>query len=213
MSEPKHGVAQVVAEAAEGVLMGAPAREISGEAAPGLPFEDLAGPVDAESPVGKLAAARRGPGRPAGAQNRMTKDIRKLILSQYRHPLVALAEIASLDTLALAAHLGCKPVEALDRQIRAAAEVAPYLAAKQAAVDESGQVVLPMLTLNFGNAAPASVGVTGKDGDTLSILDLTRDMTRAMENQGLSEGEAEASHGHASHEVAQAIDAEGESDA
>lgn len=209
MSEPKHGVAQVVAEAAEGVLGGAPGAEISGAAAPGLPFEDLAGPPDAESPLGNLVARRKGPGRPAGAQNRMTKDIRKLILSQFRHPLVALAEIASLDTKALAKHLDCKPIEALDRQIRAAAELAPYLAAKQAAVDDSGQVVLPMLQLNFGAAAPAGVQAVAKDGETLSILDLTQ----SFADQGLSGTAGAASHGSASHEQAQAIEDEGESDA
>ncbi|MEW6256566.1 MAG: hypothetical protein AB1592_11465 [Pseudomonadota bacterium] len=138
----------------------------------------------------------------------MTKDIRKLILAQHRHPLLALAEVYSLPVDELAKALGCKPVEALDRQIRAAAELAPYLTAKQAAVDDSGQVVLPVLHLNFGSPAPASVEAAPGDG-TLSILDLVQ----AQQNQWVSEEAGEASHDKASHEQGQPVDFEGESDA
>ena len=195
MSEPKHGVGAAVAEAAKGEVVGAPTGENPAGAAPGLPFEDLAGPPDAESPLGNLAAARRGKGRPAGAQNRMTRDIRKLILSQHRHPLLVLAEIMSLDTRALASHLECKPVEALDRQIRAAQELAPYLAAKQAAVDDHGQAVMPVLNLNFGGPAPTVVEASGGSG-ALSILDLMQ----VQQDQGLSTIADDASHEDASHE-------------
>ncbi|MFG1383237.1 hypothetical protein [Xanthobacter versatilis] len=209
MSEPKHGVGAVVAEAANGEVAGAPAAEISGGGAQAaLPLlEEIAGPEDAESPVGALVRGRRGPGRPPGATNKLTRDIRKLILSQHKHPLLALAEIYSLDTKALAVHLGCKAVEALDRQVRAAAELAPYLAAKQAAVDDDGRTVLPMLQLNFGGPAPAALEAAGGTR-ALSILDVAQ----LVENQRVSEGEGEASHGYASHDMGQAIDNEGESD-
>ena len=210
MSEPKHGVGAAVAEAQKGEGVGTPAPEISGagaQAALPLLDEPVGGDEAAESPLGVVVKARRGPGRPPGSTNRMTKDIRKLILAQHRHPLLALAEIYSVDALALAKHLGCKPIEALDRQIRAAAELAPYLAAKQAAVDDQGNAVLPMLQLNFG-AAPAGP-VAASDGvRTLSILDVAQ----LVEVQGVSEAEGEASHGGASHVRDQAIDYEGESD-
>lgn len=209
MSEPKHGVGAAVAEASKGEVVGAPAGEISGAGAqPALPLLDepgLAGPDEVATPLG--SAARRGPGRPPGSHNRLTKDIRKLILAKHAHPLLALAEIYSLDVLELAKLLGCKPVEALDRQLRAAAELAPYLAAKQAAVDDQGNAVLPLLQLNFGAGPPAGLEGARASG-ALSILDAIK----VVSEQGLSESDGGASYGEASHDDGQPIDDEGESD-
>lgn len=209
MSEPKHGVAAVVAEAAKGEVVGAPGAEIPGggaQAALPLLEEPLAGGAEAvATPLGE--PVRRGPGRPAGSTNRLTKDIRKLILTRHAHPLIALAEVYSMDVKALAQHLDCKPLDALNVQIRAAAELAPYLAAKQAAVDDSGNAVLPVLQLNFSGAAPAALEASDGRG-AISILDVAK----IVEDQRLSAEAADASHGHGSHEEAQVLDVEGEND-
>ncbi|GLI25635.1 hypothetical protein GGQ86_000378 [Xanthobacter flavus] len=209
MSEPKHGVAAEVAERLKGEVVGTPAAENPGAGAqPGLPLLDepeAGGDAEAATPLG--AKVRRGPGRPPGSANRLTKDIRKLILAKHCHPLLALAEIYSMDAKELAKHLECKPIDALNTQIRAAAELAPYLAAKQAAVDDSGNVALPVLQLNFGGPAPAALAASDGRG-AISILDVQK----LMEDQRLSESEPGASHGDGSHDPAQGVDAEGESD-
>lgn len=208
MSEPKHGVAAEVAERLKGEVVGTPGVENSGAGAQaGLPLLDepaAGGDAEAATPLG--AKVRRGPGRPPGSANRLTKDIRKLILAKHCHPLLALAEIYSMDAKELAKHLDCKPIDALNTQIRAAAELAPYLAAKQAAVDDSGNVALPVLQLNFGGPAPAALAASDGRG-AISILD----MMKVVEDQRLSEAEPDASHGDGSHDQAQDVDAEGES--
>lgn len=209
MSEPKHGVAAALAEGLKGEVVGTPAAENPGAGAQaGLPLLDepaAGGDAEAATPLG--AKVRRGPGRPPGSANRLTKDIRKLILAKHCHPLLALAEIYSMDVKELAAHLDCKPLDALNTQIRAAAELAPYLAAKQAAVDDSGNVALPVLQLNFGGPAPAALQASDGRG-AISILD----MMKVVEDQRLSERDPDASHGDRSHDAAQGVDTEGESD-
>ncbi|MFG1300355.1 hypothetical protein V5F49_11230 [Xanthobacter sp. V3C-3] len=189
--------------------MGAPPAENPGACAQaGLPLLEepaAGGDAEAATPLGRQV--RRGPGRPPGALNRLTKDIRKLILAQHRHPLLALAEIYSCDVMELARLLDCKPLDALNTQIRAAAELAPYLAAKQAAVDDSGQAVLPVLQLNFGGPAPAALAASDGRG-AISILDVAQ----IVENQRVIEGEAVASHGDASHDDAQDADLKGKGD-
>lgn len=208
MSEPKHGVGAVVAEALKGEVVGAPAGENSGGGAqPGLPLlDEVGGPDAAETPVGALLK-RRGAGRPPGAQNRVTRDIRKLYLSLHKHPLLATGEIASMDVKVLAAYLDCKPLEAMQVQLRALAEIMPYLAAKQAAVDDSGNAVLPVFQLNFGGPAPAALEASDGRG-VISLLDVAK----LVEDQRLAASDAGASYGDASHEDAQVIDNEGERD-
>lgn len=199
MSKPEHGVAAVVQEEL--------GRTPTAPPAPDAPAQlDLLGNPDAETPAGTLIAARKGAGRPAGAQNRVTRDIRRLILTSYKHPLVALAEIYSIDTKALASHLGCKPIEAANLQKACAAEVAPYLAAKQAAVDDAGETAMPTLVLNFGERAGTP---TGAGSRTLSIDEVS---LRRQQYQGLSDDAAEGSHDEGSHDDSQAVDSEGESD-
>lgn len=199
MSEPKHGVAAVVS----GVLRDAPTAEISGAGGDQL---DLLGNEVAETPLGNMTRKRSGPGRPVGAVNRVTKDIRRLLLSQFKHPLVALAEIYSTDTLALASHLGCKPEAALGVQVRAAAEVAPYLTAKQAAVDDKGAAVMPTLVMNFGASAGAPIEGDGRN--TLSI----EAVAKAAQDQWLSSSGGEGSHDDGSHDEAQDVEDADESD-
>jgi len=104
-----------------------------------------AGPL----PVEAVAAGgeKRGRGRPAGAVNRLTKEFRDFILSNHRSPLVTLARLQAQDPVELAARLGCKPLEALDRILRAAEGLAPFLHGKQAVEDKDGNAVLPVIQL------------------------------------------------------------------
>lgn len=76
-------------------------------------------------------AAPRGRGRPPGAKNKKTEAIGRYITEQFGDPLVALASIYARATDTIVAELGCKPIEALAIQAKAAAEVAPYVHGKQ----------------------------------------------------------------------------------
>lgn len=78
----------------------------------------------------RIGEATRSRGRPPGASNKRTADVRDYLLSRYAHPLEVLAQMISRPTDTLAAELGCKPVEALALQKSAAAELAPYLEGK-----------------------------------------------------------------------------------
>lgn len=120
MSDPLPGAAVAAAVAEAGPLL--PLRE-----AEQLDLlRDQTGQVDRAA----LPSAPRGRGRPAGATNKRTEEVRRYLLSRYAHPLEVLAQIYSRPVDALAAELGCTRVEALAAQVKAAAEVAPYVEGK-----------------------------------------------------------------------------------
>ncbi|WP_310532525.1 hypothetical protein [Novosphingobium sp.] len=77
-----------------------------------------------------VALAPRGRGRPVGARNRQTQEVRSYLLSRYVHPLEFLSQVYSRPTDALAAELGCSKKEAAFLQVRAASEVAPFVEGK-----------------------------------------------------------------------------------
>ena len=61
------------------------------------------------------------------SRNRRTQEWVEFILSQYRSPLVVLAETYSRSVEDLARELGCDKLEAFERQQAAAVALAPYL--------------------------------------------------------------------------------------
>ena len=89
-------------------------------------------PANGEDERGKIAAGLepRSAGRPPGSINKKTSDLANYLLSRYRHPVIALAEIYSRPTEALAQDLQCKRLEAFKVQKEAAAVVAEYVAQK-----------------------------------------------------------------------------------
>lgn len=80
---------------------------------------------DDESEGGEALPGRRG--RPPGARNKSTDAWRRHIFALEGSPLLNLARWARQDPVQLAAYLGCKPIEALDRIIAAGRVAAPYL--------------------------------------------------------------------------------------
>ncbi|WP_022729764.1 hypothetical protein [Fodinicurvata sediminis] len=116
----------------------------------GEQLELLPGPLKPADQVAQEAAeaagaapdVRRGPGRPPGAKNRRTEAWTEYLLSQYRSPLVVLAETYSRPVADLARELGCKKEDAFRHQIQAAKELAPYVHQKlPVAVQVEGKVV------------------------------------------------------------------------
>ena len=105
------------------------------EAGPMLPLSDPEQLELLRSEKGTLTrasidAAVAKSGRPRGAINKRTAKVRDYLLSRYAHPLEVLAQAYSRPTDALAAELGCKREEAFALQIKAAAELAPYIEGK-----------------------------------------------------------------------------------
>lgn len=72
-------------------------------------------------------------GRKKGSQNRRTSEFRKFVLASGGHPGIFLQRVYDRPTQLLAAELGCTKKEALDRQIRCASELMPYVEGKQPA--------------------------------------------------------------------------------
>lgn len=138
----------------------------------------------AATPADRAGAVRRagGRGRPAGSRNRRSEELAAYLLSRHAHPLVSLAETYSRPVAVLAAELGCTAYEAFQLQLRAMAELAPYLESKKpVAVQVDSRSIA--LTVHLGE--PGGGGVVDDDGG----LDLALQMvpTQGVENQGVSE--------------------------
>ncbi|MFN3991222.1 MAG: hypothetical protein ACK4IS_13300 [Erythrobacter sp.] len=72
-------------------------------------------------------------GRKKGSQNRRNAEFRKFVLASGGHPGIFLQRVYDRPTDLLAAELGCTHKEALDRQIRCASELMPFVEGKQPA--------------------------------------------------------------------------------
>ena len=108
------------------------AMEAFGDAEPGEKLEQLALlplPLDKGSEETEIDA--RGRGRPKGSKNKRTEAWTEFLLSNYRSPLEALAQIVAKPVRALAKELKCSRLEAFKLQIQAAKELAPYVHQKQ----------------------------------------------------------------------------------
>lgn len=89
--------------------------------------------IDAISMAANLSARpRRERGRPKGASNlRNTKVFDYLEALGHRDPAVTLSMIQSANTTALAAVLGCDPIDVLKVQAKAASDLMPFKYAKR----------------------------------------------------------------------------------
>lgn len=131
--------------------------------------------VEGRDPGRAVEAVRRA-GRPKGATNKRTGAWRDYLLSKYAHPLEVLAQAYSRPVETLAAELGCTRKEAFDSQIRAAAELAPFIESKMpvgVAIDARG-----VIQLVINGAEPAAIGADASEVMGLSAM---------AQIQGLSE--------------------------
>lgn len=142
------------------------------------------------------AERTRGPGRPKGAENRSTRELRAWIMRETILPQQQMARWGSMEPEELAARLGCSKVEAF-RELRALwAELGGYLMPKMAPTDGAGNAVPTVLfavggaggmELQAGSVPPweaarlALEAAAGGDGDAAGEI---------VENQGLGEGAA-----------------------
>lgn len=133
------------------------------------------------------------PGRPKGSMNRATKELAAYILGRHRHPVIAAAEICDMPVMDLAKALNCERLDAAKYQQSCREFVAKYTlqAMPQSVQVDLGTVGMLML-INQNAPRPG-------DGDVLSSHGL------ALQIQGVSESERQASDGGSSDGLAKPL--------
>lgn len=120
-------------------------------------------------------------GRKLGSGNRRNKEFRAFILSQGGHPGVFLQRVYDRPTEQLAAELECSKRDALDRQIRCAVELQPYVEGKMPTT------VHHTVRGDFALIAGAGTGLF--DGMEEGEWDDVPELAFSEENQPLGESE------------------------
>jgi len=171
----------------------------AGAAAPAAAQLDFLAPVaerissiDPEA-IAANAADERKRGRPKGAENLSSRQLREMLVRAGGHPLIHLARWATLTPEELAKRLGCSVVEAFDRQVAIWDKLAPYVAAKLAPTDEKGNAV-PGLVISIGDQAiNAGIGVSagGSPPWLAAYRDAEGRIIDGVEIQGVSGSRAE----------------------
>ncbi len=102
-------------------------------------------------------------------------EARDQLLARYSSPLVAWAEIANRPVELLAAELSCTKLEAMQVQMRALENLAPYLHQRQPlALQADGAAIAPIV-LGISVAAAARVGAEG------NVLEIVADQAVSTE--------------------------------
>lgn len=112
---------------------------------------------DADGPVEARPAREPGrPGRPPGAKNRNSQEWATFILTRFRSPLLAMAEMASRPVGDLAAELQCSREEAARVILTAARDLAPYLHSRQPQAIDMPEGAGFTIVINSGDGGAAS---------------------------------------------------------
>ena len=172
----------------------------AGAAAPAAEQLDFLAPVaerinraDADA-IAANATEERKRGRPKGAENLSSRQLREMLIRAGGHPLIHLARWATMTPEEMARRLDCKVVEAFDRQVAIWDKLAPYVAAKLAPTDEKGNAV-PGLVISIGDQAiNAGIGVSagGSPPWLAAYRDADGRVIEGVEIQGLSGSRAES---------------------
>jgi len=171
----------------------------AGAAAPAAEQLDFLAPVaerinraDADA-IAANATEERKRGRPKGAENLSSRQLREMLIRAGGHPLIHLARWATMTPEEMARRLDCKVVEAFDRQVAIWDKLAPYVAAKLAPTDEKGNAV-PGLVISIGDQAiNAGIGVSagGSPPWLAAYRDAEGRIIGGVEIQGVSGSRAE----------------------
>lgn len=139
-----------------------------------------------------VRAARAG--RPPGAENKMTREVKDFVRQVMGDPVIERARWLLHTPESLAAVLGCTRLEAFDRLDRIRAELSRLWYAPAAPVGEDGRPV-PVLSL-----VVAGQVVGAADAPPPWIYAGGPVIEQAQQNQSLSETPPDVSHGDVSHE-------------
>lgn len=174
---------------------------------------DIAGDLfddgeDGEQRAFPAAVRRPGPGRPAGSANKKTLALKQYYQAKgFRDPIAYLGEIVSADPVALwrwmidqqlpRARRGKNGVvqglptltDVISLQVKAAAELAPFLHGKAPIRIETDDKALPVLIMDLGTDQVTAARLGKVDDGSMSLGG-----PEGEENQGVSGGEGDASH-------------------
>lgn len=187
------GVQQSLDLGAEGRAVADAAGELEVERADllGLPDAEDVQAIMAELDCDMMQAVREHQrrqgkgGRKKGSLNRRNADFRKLILASGGHPGVFLQRVYDRPVEQLAAELGCTKKEALDRQIRCAGELLPFVEGKMPATVN--------LSVRGDMVLQAAMGTGLFDDLDEADFDELPSLAFALENQPLGDDEGSRS--------------------
>jgi hypothetical protein len=143
------------------------ARRLAGEiaeekaAAEGEQLGFFAPPIPDEAKRREILAQaeerERKAGRPKGALNVSTRQLREYVLAHGKNPVIWKISWLTMTVEQLADYLGCKKAEAFDRQLAIANSLQGIVLPNLAATDEAGNAV-PTINMVFGGGASSGVG-------------------------------------------------------
>lgn len=159
-------------------------------------LEPVADRIERHDPAALASnvAEEKRRGRPKGAENLSSRQLREMLVRAGGHPLIHLARWAAMTPEELANRLGCKVSEAFDRQVAIWDKLAPYVAAKLAPTDEKGNAVPGLVVaiggepvnsgfaVSAGREPPWMAAFRGADGEILEGIALPG---QPQGNQGL----------------------------
>lgn len=129
--------------------------------------------------VAEAEERRRKAGRPKGAKNHSTREMREYLQKRGIHPAVWNISWLNMTVDQLAAYLSCTKLEAFREQRAIAGILTPLVLPALAATDENGNAV-PTINMVFGGGA--SLGVSPDrppweylDGDELGVTSSARE--------------------------------------
>lgn len=137
----------------------------------------------------------RGRGRPPGAQNVVTRQLKELLLAQGLDPLQVIARWAMHTPVTLAKELGCTRLEAFDRLMALQRDLLPLFHARLAPVDGNGNAVVPTFQMIFGGAGEGGPS----EAPWMADPEVRRRIVEHQQNQEVSDAANEKSHDEKSH--------------
>ena len=161
-----------------------------------IPTRFEAGSDQHDKLIDAIKRDRRG--RPPGAENVATKEMKAFVLRVFGDPLLYRFRWLTHTPETLAKELGCSKLDAWDRLDRLAADLSKLFYGQMAAVDGAGNAVVPRLTMMFGGQSAEASIATAAGRKPWDYLDVANQETQ--QNQPLLiDGKAQ-SHGDQSHE-------------
>ncbi len=153
-----------------------------------------------------------GRGRPKGAPNKRTAQMRELYLKAFPHPMLQAGSILRMTIDELSRELMCSRYEAAELQRKTRADLMPYLESKMpVAVDLGAQEGLPVLVVHEFEGGARQLRQAQQAGAMSIDGDLVEAMSEDEEKQRLESAAKAGSHASGSHCAAQGADANGES--
>ena len=156
------GVAEIPARAGIAPIVGAAMAQASRDLAASQPVQN-----ELFEPEGRMLTAqearderKRGRGRPKGAHNLSSRQMRKLFQAVGVDPLMNKLEWLQLSPEELAERLGCSRLEAFQELQKLNDATLPYIHAKLAPVDDAGRAV-PVMVFQMGNGGAGSLTPSG----------------------------------------------------